>query len=228
MPAGYADLSETYRELGIDPVSIDPVEVAKRTHIQALDDQLTTAFDGKIGRTWRAPSNAATQRVVNAYADPILVLPAPVSSVTAVTVGGTWNGSTFTGGTALTASDWRLVDQDALGKYRAIQRVTNVWFAPWWGATDWWTVPFWQWPAGQPVVLVTAVWADTEILANVPIDVTRALTMLVIGEYRRETYNARESEQPFDPLDQTPAPNPWNLAAVKDAIARYTLKAIAV
>lgn len=208
MPAtpGYADLPECYRQLGLDPDTTDPEELAKVAHVQDLDDQLSLAFDGEVRRSWRG-SVAPAQRAIRAYCTDLLVLPTPVRSVTQVVTGGVWDGAAFAGGQVQPASAYYLPAEyaDRDGNYSAIRSTGPLW---------------------DGMVLVTAVWSNQ---ANaIPLDVKRALTLLVIGEYHRETYNVRESESGFDPVDQVPAPNPWNLPEVKRAIRRYSLKALVV
>lgn len=206
--AGYANLTEVYRQLGLDPASVDPIEVAKRTHVQSLDDTLATAFEGKVDRSWRG-SITPTERAIKAYCSDLLVLPVPVVSVTQVVTGGVWNGTTFAGGSVRPASEYYLPIEYTNNEGQAYAIQSTV--APWDG-----------------VVLVTAVWADADLIANVPDDVVQAMTELVIGTYHRETYNARDTQQGFDEVDPLPAPNPWNLPSVKAAIERYTHKVMVV
>jgi hypothetical protein len=83
MTAGYADLPVVYRQIDLDPDDIDPEEVAKVAHVQDLDDTLSLAFDGQVGRTWRG-AITPTQRAIQAYSSDLLILPSPVRSLTAI------------------------------------------------------------------------------------------------------------------------------------------------
>lgn len=198
--AGYADLAavRVILDTPVDPLAAtDPVQ----DRLEALNEALSRVFDTKVGRTWAGDNTAQTRQVWpgGPEANPLLVLPdGGLMSLTSVTVGPSWTGSAWSGGTVLGATDVAPVQRTVDGAYLALRRAAG-------------------WPRTGGPVLVRGVWADGT--GSVPADVVEALTFVVAEEYRQERASPEAMLGP-DGL-QVSTRNPWAYERVRTVVDRY-------
>src|SRR4051812_23177757 len=93
--------------------------------IDAEREAVSRLIDEKTGRTFGAAGISETRTIRKAGV--IAVLPVPARSISAVRVNMTDEGGVVSGGTLLTASDWRVELTDADGNIAAIR----FWSSPW-------------------------------------------------------------------------------------------------
>jgi hypothetical protein len=192
---GYADLDAAKHELGLsDNEPGDAFDIAR---LAVFDAAFTLRFDALTGRTWG--THAAEERTIRAPGvSSLLILDVPVSGLSSVETGGTWNGTAWDDGTTVDASYLRLTYGG-----RAIERTDG----------GYWT--------GD--VRVTGTW-DDEVNGAAPADVVAAVTEAVVAEHRRRTFNARQTAQSFDEIDASPPPNPLSGPLWKAAVATHAAK----
>lgn len=198
--ADYADIAEAKRRLDITGTSQDAT-------LAALNAALSRTFEQKLGsRTFADEPIADVEKVV--YGDgrwyTTLLLPQGLRSLTSIVEGAEWNGSDWAGGTTLAASEYRVLFGEN-GLALQIERVT--------GGT--WVGPY----------LVTGQWADQPD-GTIPADVVEAVTVLVVGTFRRDRTQDGEVSGPegfsFRPSD------PWKDPRVVTALQRYSVARVAV
>jgi hypothetical protein len=131
-----------------------------------------------------------------------LVLPAPLSTLTSAVDGGEWNGTAWTNGTTVAATYLRIV----AGGNVLERRDGAYWYGP---------------------TRITGTWGD-EVNGSPPADVVAALTEAVVAEYRRRTFNARDTTQGFDGLEASPPPRAENGPLWKAAVLTHRVKALVV
>lgn len=146
MPAygSAASVQEILRTNDIATFSDD--EMAR---IAALLPVVSLAIEQITGATFNAAAVPATARDQEGDGLPRLYLDMGLRSVTTVTENPTWGAGAWSGGTALTSSQYRLTGQRANGAYRILERMDGVWSGP---------------------VVITGVWEDT--YPTVPDDIT--------------------------------------------------------
>lgn len=197
--AGYADLAVVYEDLSLS--ANEPDDTPRIAKVAALNEALSRAFDDRVGRTWG--TYVAETRVVKALGvSNMLIVDAPLATLTGVETYGTWNGTDWDDGIAVAPEQLRLVFDG-----RGIERVSGA---------------YWVGP-----VRVTGTWAD-ENDGDPPADVVSALTEAVTAAYRRETFNARDTSRSFDEVDASPPPSPLNGPLWKAAIATHTMRRLVV
>lgn len=160
-----------------------------------INASVSTQLQQMLGRSF-GTAQAATSRVFTAGNDGSVLFEYPARSVTAVAVGGVWNGTVYTDSTALTVSQWMLANLDAYGRaYKLLQ------------------------PYGGATVTVTGLWADSEDATNVPDDVQYAAAYLVAELYKQEQAGPYGFRSP-DGSVARPI-NPWANPLVKNLTAYY-------
>jgi hypothetical protein len=195
---GYADLTAAQAELGLS--GNEPGDADAVAMLATFDEALTIRFNDVTGMAWGV--YAAETRTIEARGvSNWLVLPAPMTTLTSVEVDGAWNGTTWVNGVTVPSSSLRLV---AGGN--AIENSGNYWYGS---------------------VRVTGAWAD-EVNDDPPADVVAALTEAVVAEYRRRTFNARDTTQGFDGLEASPPPRSENGPLWKAAVLTHRVKALVV
>lgn len=117
--------------------------------IAALLPVVSLAIEQITGATFNAAAVPATARDQEGDGLPRLYLDMGLRSVTTVMENPTWGAGAWSGGTALTSSQYRLTGQRANGAYRILERMDGVWSGP---------------------VVITGVWEDT--YPTVPDDIT--------------------------------------------------------
>lgn len=153
---------------------------------------------GPIGGTWYGfgwPLDYWSTTTAQSYR---LILDMPLRSLTGIETGGTWNGTAWDDGTALTVDEYRLTNHTDQGYY-AIDLTAGTW---------------------SGVVRITGVWAD-QVTASVPDDVAQALTEITVKEWHRRHMSPAGQIGP-EGLAILPG-NPWNLDYIKTVIDRYTV-----
>jgi hypothetical protein len=195
---GYADLTAARTELGLS--SNEPDDTDANAMLATFDDALTLRFNDATGMTWG--TYAAETRTIEAIGvSNWLVLPAPLTTLTSVQVDGTWNGTAWVNGTTVANSYLRLV---AGGN--AIENSAGYWYGP---------------------VRVTGTWGD-EVNGAPPADVVAALTEAVVAEYRRRTFNARDTTASFGDLESVPPPRAENGPLWKAAVLTHRHKMLVI
>lgn len=211
MPMRYADEEDVLLQLRLTEESDEYDRLVR------LENALCEVFDYKTGMAFGEDPNDETRTVAIAnsasyppfgvrfpydygygYATPRLVLSVPLRSVTSIEWGGTWNGTTWVGGTALTTADYMLTNRTSQGYY-AIDRIGSSW-------------------GGS--LRITGIWAD-QMSEDIPLDVVEALTFLTINEWH--TDNASPAGQIGPDGMFIPTRNPWNFERVKAALDRHTV-----
>jgi hypothetical protein len=195
---GYADLTAAQAELGLS--GNEPGDADAIAMLATFDEALTLRFNDVTGMAWGVYA-AETRTIETRGVSNWLVLPAPLTTLTSVQVDGAWNGTAWVGGTTVDASYLRLV---AGGN--AIEHSGNYWYGS---------------------VRVTGAWGD-EVNGSAPADVVAALTEAVVAEYRRRTFNARDTTQGFDGLEASPPPRAENGPLWKAAVLTHRVKALVV
>lgn len=200
MPMRYADANTVLAALDID--AGDTTTVAR---VEALEHALADLFDDKTGTTFSADAPVAETRAYTANAADVLVINEGVRSVTGIDTDGTWNGATYDDETALLIDEWRLWAVSRDGIAYGIERVDG-------GAFD-------------GVVRVTGIFGDQQA-AGIPADVTHALNLLTVEQYRRMT----SSPQNFVGPDGStiPTPDGWSEPDVRAAIQHHRLVEVIV
>ena len=209
--AGYADLDAVKYQLRVnDTDELDAQQIAR---IEQLDDSLSRVFDAKVGRTWGAGATV-TRSFEASIVSNVIVLLTPVRSVSAITAGGTWDGTTWIEPDEIEIDRWILSGQDAQGNFHQIKAMA---WAVWPGSLSGvnWTGP----------VHVTGVWADDPGGA-VPADVRDALTWLVIHHFREEFASPAGQIGPDGMIVQTR--NPWTYERVAQAIKTHRVQKVPV
>lgn len=177
----------------------DTQELAR---LAVFDDAISLRFDDLTGRSWGAyapESRDVTGRGVSS----LLILDVPLTDVTSVETDGTWNGSGWDDGTTVDPSYLRLVYGG-----RGLERTDGAY----------WT----------GVVRVTGAWGDKTDTEDPPVDVVAALTEAVVAEYRRRTFNARDTQRSFDEAEAAPPPRYENGPLWKAALATHALRRLVV
>lgn len=209
--AGYADLDAVKYQLRVNDT--DELDAQQIERIEQLDESLSRIFDAKVGRTWAAGATVTRTISVTGIAD-VIVLKTPVRSVSAITAGGTWDGTEWTEPDLIEIDRWILDGQDAKGNFHQI-RATGwaVWVGSSWGT--YWTGP----------VHITGIWAD-DPGGGVPADVRDALTWLVIHHFREEFASPAGQIGPDGMIVQTR--NPWVFERVSQAIKTHRVQKVPV
>lgn len=217
MPMRYATETDV---LALTDIETSMDADSEYAQIVRLENALCEVFDHKVGTSF-GTSPVAEMRTIwigntaAPYFWPItyhgwaltastrLILDVPLRSLTGIETGGTWNGTGWDDGTALTADDYRLTNETNQGFY-AIDLVAGAW---------------------SGVVRITGIWADQATL-TVPDDVAQALTEITVKEWHRRHMSPAGQIGP-EGLAILPG-NPWNLDYVKTVIDRYTVVEVLV
>jgi hypothetical protein len=196
---GYADLTAAQAELGLS--GNEPGDADAIALLATFDDALTLRFNDVTGKAWGA--YAAEVRTIEAPGvSALLVLDAPLTALTSVEEGGDWNGTAWTNGTTVAATYLRLVYGG-----NALERSDGGYWA---GPTR-----------------IAGAWGD-EVNDDPPADVVAALTEAVVAEYRRRTFNARDTTQGFDALEATPPPRAENGPLWKASVQTHRQKTLVI
>ena len=199
--AGYADLDAVYADLSLSVnEATDSDAVAKVT---VLNDALSLRFNAITHRAWG--DYVAEERTIEAPdygVSNLLVLSVAATSKPTVETDGIWNGTTWDDGITVDPTYLRLV----MGGH-GLERTDGV---------------YWAGP-----IRLTGGWAD-EIDTDPPADVVAALTEAVVMEYRRQTYNARDTQRSFDEIEAAPPPRYENGPLWKAAVATQTRRALVI
>jgi hypothetical protein len=200
MPMIYAHQPDVLAHL-----KIAGADVAAIDRVTRLENALVIAFDHLTGTSYGTAPLAET-RIVDGRTSSVLVLSPGVVSVSGVRAdNGIWDGTTWTGLTALDPDEYFLTFTDADGVSYGLERVGgSVWVGP---------------------VAVTAVWSD-QGAGGVPPDVREALTLLTVKEYRR--LHTSPSEQIGPEGQVVPAPSGWNDPSVQRAIDAHRIVRVIV
>lgn len=195
---GYADLAAVRQILDLEQAfSADAADATAR--LEALDEALSALFDAQVGRSWQG--DGTQQRTVAVPAsgrtERLLLPDGGLRSLTSVTLGATWNGTTWIGGNTLAVDEVRAVQQTRDGNYLALDLVNG-----------------WQW---RGTVLVRGVWASDQ--GSPPADVREALTFVVAEEFKAERASPEAMLGP-DGL-QVSTRNPWRYDRVRQAIEAH-------
>lgn len=160
-----------------------------------INEAVSAQLEQMLGRSFGS-ALVDTPRMYRAGRDGSVLFEYPARSVSAVAVGGIWDGTSWTNATALTASQFMLDNLDAYGRaYKLLQ------------------------PYGGATVTVTGVWADSEDATNVPADVQYAAAYLVAELYKQEQAGPYGFRSP-DGSVARPI-NPWTNPLVKNLTAYY-------
>ena len=136
------------------------------TRLTAIRKAVSAWIEGETGRTFGTGSTSETIAVRTPGNRPVLLLPKAVRTITSVTISPEWNGSAWTGGTALAADDYVRDQVTRLGEALALRRTDYGW-----------------WPT---VVVIVGTWADTDADATVPDDITYAANYLISERFKLE------------------------------------------
>lgn len=98
----------------------------EEARIQALLATVSALIETDTGATFGEGQDETTA-VESQVAGPLLYLPKGVHSLSAVTEAPEWVGGAWSGGTALTTSQWRLASRTIDGLYRTVFRVDGWW-----------------------------------------------------------------------------------------------------
>lgn len=199
---GLANLAAAKAALSLDDDNdADEVKIAR---LQELDEAVSRTFELKTGRRFGGTATPET-RTVDGDGTGLLVLPTPVRSVSAVSITGTSPLALVVGDGSLASHQVALALPTVNGEWRALRRLDGGTF---------------PWPAyGWSRMAITAVWADAAPGGSVPIEVTEAVTFVLIDQYRLEESSPAGE---IGPEGMTIRPrNPWNFELVKTAIAKY-------
>lgn len=192
--------------------------------LDALNAALSAIFEDKVGRTWSDTPATARTVAIEAATGPqwaqgsyrsVLALPAPgITSLVSVTVGPTWDGTAWSGGTAVDVADVRPIWQTIHGDYLGLAFGSN-----WpWASGAWWGGVW------SGVVLVEAIWANQQGAA--PPEVVEALNFLVAEEYKQEQASPEGLIGPDGLSIRTR--NPWKFERVAAVIDKYTTAEVLV
>jgi hypothetical protein len=189
----YADLDTVRHRLDIEGDEED-------ANLAVLNAALSRAFEAKVGRRFGdgEPDVARIVCVERGYQR--LILPWPIRAVTTIAEDPVWEGSVWTGGTVLEIADYRLMTGTNGLAYQVERIDGGGWFGPY---------------------LITGQWADTPD-GSVPDDVVEAVTVLVVGSFRKDQTGDGETSGP-EGFSFKPA-NPWNDERVKAAIATHAIR----
>lgn len=186
----------------------DPDDAAAITRARNLEEGLCLTLDEKLGASFGVAPVAETRTIEASSARGLyewtsssdasrLILTTPVRSITGIVTGGSWNGTAWINGAALTTDQYRLTHLDRYGLYYAIESVFGSW---------------------SGVVRVTGVWGD-QPTAVVPADVREAMTFIVAETYRMQHASPADEIGP-DGMAVKPR-NPWSYEQPKAVVSRY-------
>ncbi|MEJ7763654.1 MAG: hypothetical protein WKF80_12750 [Thermomicrobiales bacterium] len=153
----YADLAAVKAILGI-------MGTAEDARLGQISDALSLAFDEATGLTFGTVATTSTREVNAPGVSTLLVLTEPIRTVIGIETDGSWNGAAWAGGTTLATDEYRLVYGDAAHGYYGITG-SGLWYG---------------------TVRVTGQWANTQVAATTPADVTYVVTYAVARQYRAE------------------------------------------
>lgn len=168
-----ANVTSTFNQDALDRID------ALLATVSALIEQLTGRQFGTgatsetvviAGSHWFPfPSWRAAGRLGTGLSD-LLVLPKGVRTIASVTVGGVWDGSAYTDGTALTVDQYQPVYQTRTGEYLALRLVDG---------SSW----------GRPVA-IAGTWEDTDADNAVPSEITYLANFLAAERFKVEMSSA--------------------------------------
>lgn len=202
--ASYGDLDAIRRILGNEQTTWTADDDLR---LEAINAAVSLLFEERTNRVFGTGVQSATVTVYGAGFDR-LVLPKPLRSITSVTTGGTWNGTSYTGGTLLTTAAVRLGPTGTRGEGYVLDRADGGF-----------------WPLNEPVVIV-GTWADTDSDSDVPDDVTYAVNYLVAMQWRDEHASPEGVTGP-DGFQLT-VRDGWMHTMVRDTIRKYRVSRVAV
>lgn len=142
---------------------------------------------------------------IAAYPDTnTLIFDVPVRSIASIETGGSWDGSTWTGGVVTAADDFMLVYPDD-GAYWGVKHLAGAW---------------------SGVVRVTGIWNDQPNGGAVPDDVRQAMNLLTADHWRFERADINGVLGPNN--QPVRARNPWAHETVLEVISKYRVYELAV
>jgi len=176
-------------------------------HLASIQSSVSAAIENDLGRTFGAPVSDTTE-LFFAGSNEVLVFDRAARAVTSVTVGGSVDGRTVTGGTPYASTAWTPYPYD-IGRALIYGLRLN---AGGWGADD---------PDGRPCtpVVVVGDFSDTDADSAVPDDLSDVANFLIA-----ETFKYRGATPAgFIGPDGTVVPirNPWNDPLVKRTLDAY-------
>lgn len=167
--------------------------------LYALQGAVSLQLEDKTGRVFGGTATATARTVDgrSGYADPVLMLPYPVRSVTTVALIGDYAAT-------LESTDWALWFTDSRGDSHALLRSRSNTWAP---------------KDGVNRIVVTAVWCDTANGGEVPDDVTYAANYCIAELFKAETASPAGFTGPDGAT--VPVRDPWKHTMVKGVIEKY-------
>lgn len=164
MPAPYGSLAAVQQLL--QATTSDTFDVDQEARITALLDVASALVEDETGRVFGVtPATPETLLVSTYQPNRMLFLPKGLRSLTSIEQAGTWTGTTWTGGTTVATTDYRLAGQvPTSGVYRAILAVNGLWSG---GYT------------------VTGVWEDQQV--DVPDDITYVVNYIAAETWKKES-----------------------------------------
>lgn len=138
---------------------------------------VSALIEAETGRTFGGGATNETVVVEGGWRFPwqrgvsdLLVLPKGVRTIASVTVGGTWDGSAYTGGTVLATTAYRPIYRTLTGEYLALRMVDGS---------------LWTWPAA-----IDGTWEDTDADTDVPAEITYLANYLAAERFKVEMASA--------------------------------------
>ena len=195
--ADYGNLDAIKRMLAATGTTWDANAEAR---LSELNTALSRLLEDVLGRTFGQPGPDVTRLLYGKAADQ-LVLPVPMWSVSAITVGGTVAAGIMTGGTVLTADAWTPCITDYAGQIYALNLYGGIW-------------------AMGLGVNVTGQWCDVDQDDEPPVDLVMAANILTV-----ETYKTQNLPVITDDGILVPRRDPWLDPFVRKVIERYQISA---
>lgn len=190
---------------GAPNISIGPMFDARFPGIQAA---VSAALEAELGRSFGEGPAAPEARVIMAGPYTSVLLDPPATSITAIQRYGTYDGTIYTGGVAMSAGDWVA---DPIDRYGTILGI-RLGYGGIWGYAD---------RYGRPAtpILITGTWADQPAEAEPPAEITYIANFLIAEQYKNNTASPAQSIGPNG--EYVPPRNPWKDELVKRTIDRY-------
>lgn len=190
---------------GTPSITLNADFAARFASIRVL---VSSTLEEMIGRSFGGGPAVPSARIVYAGAASSLLLPIPARSITGISVLGTWDGTTYLGGVALTAADWVADPIDKYGNILALRLGSALG----WGIGD---------RFGQPLtpIQITGTWTDETGEATVPDDLTEAANYIITERYKQAQASPAGFTGPNGEI--IPLRNPFSDPMVQRVIAKY-------
>jgi hypothetical protein len=201
----YSDLSSAQAQLQLSESNDD--DSADIALLAAIDAEVSRTLELKTGRRWGGTATPTARTIdgpAGCWGEDILLLPAPVRSVSSVAIVGTLDESLIAYDGSTGVGDYVLWNQTKGGDYLAIRRVQNGW-----------------WPASDGInrVTVTGIWSDEADGEDAPQEIVDAATFVTVETFRQRKSSPTGEIGP-DGFMFRPR-NPWGYVVVTEAIKRY-------